>query len=139
MLEIRQIECLTIPAAGDTNTAVMPATDVVAVIVKKKTNATLLHRSWGLVAGFGDDLIFDRLPLFVFHGQRLVGGRIHELHFNLAELPIVGLVARLVGQHVLITQCLMDRPEDRGIFALKAREISRSARFLAKVRIMLSA
>src|ERR1035438_4160886 len=50
---------------------------------------SLFHRARRFVARLGDDLVLDRLAFFVFHGQRLVGRRIHQFHLDLAERAIV--------------------------------------------------
>src|SRR5664280_1950896 len=82
-------------------------------------NFRLFHRARRFVACLGDNLVLDRLALFVFHGQRLVGRRIHQFHLELAERAIVLSVARLVRQYVLVTQGLVDDLENLPVFALK--------------------
>src|ERR1022692_4316534 len=93
---------------------------------------SLFHRARRFVARLGHDLVLDRPAFFVFHGQRLVGRRIHQFYLDLAERAIVLSIAGLVGQYVLIPQRLVQHLENLRVFALKSWEVGGAARLLGE-------
>src|ERR1700733_940497 len=87
-----------------------------------ESEESLFHGPWCGVSGFRDHRILYRFPLLRdFH--RVAGLRIHQFYLDLAELPILGLVRRLVGQGVLIAQRRRNALEDAGELAEEAWEV----------------
>src|SRR5271165_2784501 len=91
-----------------------------------------LHFARRRVALLGDDLILHGLALLVLDRQQLVGLRIDEFHLDLSIFSIASLVARLVGQRVLVAQGFRDGLINSGELAVEARKVRLTAGFPSK-------
>ena len=90
-------------------------------------------------AGFRDNRVLHRLPLFIHNPQRFVVGGIHQFHFDLAEFAVARLVRRMVGQGVLVSQSFADLSVDGRVLTEETWEERLAAGLFANVRIWLSA
>src|ERR1017187_1363599 len=95
----------------------------------RKESPVLFHFARRLVSGLGENRVLDRLALLVLDGQR-VAARVHQFHLDLAERPVVRLVARRIGDHVLSAQRLAEIAKDTRVLALKLGEKRSSPGFL---------
>src|SRR5258708_32526401 len=84
-------------------------------------NSELFHFPRRRVPRLRDDLILDRLAV-LDNPQRLVGLRVHQFHFDLAELAVMRRIRGMVGDRILVAKRILDGAVDGGEFAVKTRE-----------------
>src|SRR5579872_2838200 len=82
--------------------------------------AQLLDFSGRGIAGLGDYRVLDRLAFLVGDAQRLIRGRVYQLHLDLAILAILGRIRRAVAERVLIAQSFVDSAVDGWKLAVEA-------------------